>query len=220
MGGILIGLLGDYPGVGKDTSAALLAERHGFEVFSFARKLYAEASEAYGIPVEEWQRRDLKEVPQARFALIHCRDEQFRQVAAALLLKESGRCPLEQILRVRLAPRQILRWWGTEFRRVGYGEDYWTRPVFSKILERPNGRHVITDTRLGNELFATVRLGGYIGRILRPSAAPEKLSDHPSEVLARMWPEDFVIHNEGDKDWLAQQWETQVPRLRKRGRAA
>lgn len=211
---LLIGLIGDYPGVGKDSSAEILRERHGFVGHSFARKLYEEVADAYGIPVEEWQRRDLKETVQERFALRHCRNEEFQAIAMAVLLREVEQLTAFEALRVPLSPRMVLRWWGTEFRRDHYGNDYWTAPVFAKVRANPEQDHCIIDTRLGNELLSCVRSGGYIGRILRPAVAPATLSNHASEVLARLWPEDFVIDNSEGLDHLAAQWARQLNSLR------
>ncbi len=212
--GLLIGMVGNYPGVGKDTSARILQEQHGFVAHSFANKLYEEVAKAYAIPVEEWQRRDLKETPQERFALRHCRNEEFQAMGMAILLREFGQLTASEALRVLLSPRMVLRWWGTEFRRNHYGPDYFTAPVFARVRANPEQDHCILDSRLGNELIGIVRSGGYIGRILRPAAAPAVLSDHPSEILARIWPEDFVIDNSGSLDRLQAQWAKQLPRLR------
>lgn len=219
MSDLLIGLVGDYPGVGKDTSAFLLKDRYGFQVHSFAARLYEEVSAAYGVPVSELQRRDLKEKPQLRFAIANCRDEVFQKTVLLLLQEKYSAMSRIDGWRMPLSPRQILRWWGTEYRRKQISEDYWSAPVLATIQRQPNDRHVIVDTRLGNELLGVVRLGGVIGRILRPSVAPAELSDHPSEVLARLWPEDFSIDNDRTMDWLAEQWAARI-RLLQNQRAA
>lgn len=182
----LIGLLGDYPGVGKDTAADYLVRYHGFTRLSFADLLYQEISVAYGVTVEELARRDLKETPQARFALSQCRERAF---VALLLEIEPG-----LTLRTPLSPRFVLRKWGTEYRR-NEDEDYWARPVFAR-MDREPGNYALTDPRFENELYGSADRGGIFVRIDRPEVAPAVLSDHPSEVFARRWKEDYRLRND------------------------
>ncbi len=182
---VTLGLMGDYPGVGKDTVAEYLVTNHGFKRMGFADRLYVEVSEAFGVTVAEVSRRDLKETPQARFALAFCADREFSSVFSEVYPDVTPDTPL--------SPRMLLRAWGTEYRRA-QDEDYWVRQVFAEMDTTP-GDYVVTDPRLGNELSGVVNRQGKLVRIDRPSVKPEVLSDHPSEVLARAWPEDYRLFN-------------------------
>ncbi|MHB1666122.1 hypothetical protein [Thiomonas sp.] len=171
--------------MGKDTAAAYLTARHGFRQASFAARLYQEVAQAYGVPESELSRRDLKEVPQNRFAARHCRNPEFRAVLASL-----GKLPDEP-----LSPRFGLQVWGTEYRR-SQSEDYWLRPV-RDLVERNPGRWVITDPRHLNE-FDWVESLGFLGKIDRPALPPLDPGKpvHASDLAARERPVAFRLVNE------------------------
>ncbi len=200
----ILGLMGDYPGVGKDTVAEYLVANHGFKRFAFADLLYEELSQAYGVTVAELSRRDLKETYQRRFALRFCKDLEFSRVFRKV--------HPEVWLDMPLSPRLLLRTWGTEYRRA-QDEDYWARPVFTEI-DATSGDSVVTDPRLENELSGVAERKGRLVRIDRPSVKPAQLSDHPSEILARNWPEDYRLSNETTLTALYAQIEHMLDTLR------
>lgn len=68
--------------------------------------------------------------------------------------------------------RPILQWWGTDFRRRYFGDDYWVVKVYEKILEASKLGVllvVITDTRFQSEFNALKKLNACMVRIARPS---------------------------------------------------
>ncbi len=77
MSQFLIGVIGEQPGVGKDTVAEYLQRQHGFRRIALADRLYAEVAKAYRVTIQELGRRDLKDTPQDRFSLLNCSDEKF-----------------------------------------------------------------------------------------------------------------------------------------------
>ena len=73
-------------GHGKDTLGRHLIERYGYARTAFADALRGEIIDAWrGSPepvtLEFMDRRDIKNVPQPRFALIHCSDQNYVRVA-------------------------------------------------------------------------------------------------------------------------------------------
>jgi len=110
----ILGLAGPA-GVGKDTVADYLVKAYGFRKFAFSDALYAEVQAAYGLPDQSLLRdRATKEVPTARLAGENCEDRGFIDLLKEFI--DAGDTPL--------SPRQVLQWWGTEFRRV-QNPHYW-----------------------------------------------------------------------------------------------
>lgn len=124
---IVLGLAG-HAGSGKDTVADYLVERYGFIKFSFSDALYREVATAFGLESEDLLRdRATKEQYTEVLALKNCTDEVFRQVAVQALDEEHKRRGIGLFIYpegMGLSPRQILQWWGTEYRRA-QDPDYW-----------------------------------------------------------------------------------------------
>lgn len=123
---ILLGLAGPA-GSGKDTVADYLVERYGFIKFSFSDALYREVATAFGLENEDLRRdRATKEAPTELLSLIRCSDLAFREVGEqqiSILRTTRGMITLPSAV-MPLSPRQILQWWGTEYRRA-QDPDYW-----------------------------------------------------------------------------------------------
>ena len=132
---MILVVYGDHPGVGKDTAAAMLAE-YGFQRVGFSDSLYQEVSEAYGVSEDILRTRETKEVPTLLLATSRCQDEAFKEVIASLGL--SPETPL--------SPRDVLRYWGTEYRRA-QNEDYWVDRVEHKLREGQSKAICLTDCR-------------------------------------------------------------------------
>lgn len=83
--------------------------------------------------------------------------------------------------------RPMLQWWGTEFRRNMFGEDYWVDKMKMKIqgLEALVPKTplvvVITDVRFFNEAKLVKDLGGQVWSITSPGFGGG--DQHPSEVV-------------------------------------
>ena len=101
-----IGIMGPA-NAGKDTAAAMLSEMTGFPVRHFSDALYREVAAAFRIPEHR----------------LRCRDYPFRDVLRAMDIS----------LLQPLSPRQVLEWWGTNYRRAVDWE-YWRREAMHGSL--------------------------------------------------------------------------------------
>ncbi len=111
---IVIGLAGPA-GAGKDSVADILVRTFGFVKFAFSDALYAEVRNAFALEDESLLRnRETKEIPLAELAGENCLDSGFTNVLKEFI--DSGDTPL--------SPRQVLQWWGTEYRRA-QTPNYW-----------------------------------------------------------------------------------------------
>ncbi|MBT9176610.1 MAG: hypothetical protein DDT20_00930 [Firmicutes bacterium] len=122
---IILGLAG-AAGVGKDTVADYLVERYGFVKFAFSDALYAEVQQAYNLPDQALLRdRATKAFPQRRLDLTRCEDHAFFELSVLKLCALGTYYP---------SPRQILQWWGTDYRRA-QDPDYWVRRAADSIWQ-------------------------------------------------------------------------------------
>lgn len=220
----IVGLTG-LRGSGKDTAAAILVAQDWARV-AFADPLYLEASGAFSSTVAHFAIRETKETPQSALALKNCVDPRFVAVALKALgycrsVRKAYRCEktrarpgmarrLKKALSRPLSPRQIMQWWGTEYRRVLDGDAYWRQQVETIILKNPNINFVVTDVRFPDEANLIKVLGGSIGRITRPSLLgsndPNLL--HESERAMAAYPVDHsFLNEEGDAGLAAFQAE-------------
>jgi hypothetical protein len=77
--------------------------------------------------------------------------------------------------------RLILQWWGTEFRRQMFGDDYWRQRLAEKIARlEPDQLAIITDVRFPDEADQIKELGGILVRVVRPGM-PDT-GNHSSET--------------------------------------
>ena len=114
---LILGLTGNA-GVGKDTVADYLVKAYGFVKFAFSDALYAEVQAAFGLPDQSLLRdRATKEVPQDKLALENCLDTDFLDMLVRLTGGPAGG-------EEPISPRQVLQWWGTEYRRA-QNPNYW-----------------------------------------------------------------------------------------------
>ena len=117
---IILGLAGQA-GSGKDTVALYLQERYGFIPFSFSDALYREVAAAFGLENEDPLRdRATKELRTPLLSLANCYETGFIDLVEDILRGDMMGPEIEQWN----SPRQILQWWGTEYRRQQY-PDYW-----------------------------------------------------------------------------------------------
>ncbi len=214
---LVLGLAGQARS-GKDTVAAYLAKKYGFIPFSFSDALYTEVAEAYGlrddVPYREdaphISERDMlrsrahKEVPTERLALKNCDYSPFYCLAADLLdpaLNLGG----EAVFHAPLSPRQVLQWWGTEFRRA-QDPDYWLKQATAWLnrvrdgVDYPEHRpqfFVNTSVRFPNEQEWVHAQGGNVWHLRRdglPGVNAHE-SETPLEVLEgerEIWNNDTV----------------------------
>ena len=192
----IIGLTG-LAGCGKDTVAQLLATHLRFSQLAFADALRNEVCEAFGVDLSILTRRDTKETPTPALALIRCSTDSGFGMA---LIDQCKWLKIGASLRKEFeaprSPRQIMQWWGTEYRRQFYGQDYWTRTLKARVHIQQKGnqwRHVISDVRFDNEADAIRAMGGVIWQIKRPHLKHD--TSHRSESDGSQFAPDLVIHN-------------------------
>lgn len=199
----IIGLTGPK-GCGKDTVAALLRTHAGFYSLAFADALREEVCDAWRFEPVYLIRPETKEHPLSDLALRKCQSDSF--VGRMVIWASSTGKTLD--LDAPRSPRQIMQWWGTEYRRA-QDPDYWTvmleRRIESLLLSGQT-RLVVTDVRFDNEA-ATVRaepFGAKIWAITRPGCSVPAGS-HVSETSGQRFTPDAVIDNSGDILHLRQQ---------------
>ncbi len=130
-------------GSGKDTLAELLKPR--FQRASFADPLYEEVQKAFGLESQELLRnRDTKELPTGRMALAHCSDPDFIETCNQLGMDDTA----------PQSPRKIMQIWGTEYRQVKNGSDYWSNKLIALLMQNPEIDYCIPDMRFPHEYTA------------------------------------------------------------------
>lgn len=169
---IIIALCG-LAGAGKDTVADTLVTHAGFRKIAFADALRLEVAGAFrlGDRIGILSDRATKEQPTQALCLLDCADHDFVQCAIDVhFTDDPGQTPGYYLLSPR-SPRQIMQWWGTEYRRSS-SENYWSTKVARQIIagiEAGCDRWVITDCRFANEARAIRAIGGELWQVLRPN---------------------------------------------------
>ena len=218
---LVLGLSGQA-GCGKDTVANYLQKRYGFKVFAFSDQLYREVAEAYGLSDDVPYREDAphiserdmlrsrahKEVPTERLALKRLYDlpevpNAFEPIARRLLARAHPDTFMA-LSDIPLSPRQVLQWWGTEFRRA-QDPDYWLKQTTAWLNKQRNTLYpehapqffVNTTVRFPNEQDWVHSFGGNVWHIHRDSATPvnSHVSEQPLEVLEgerELWNNDTI----------------------------
>lgn len=130
-------------GSGKDTLADML--KPGFQRASFADPLYLEVQQAFGLDDQVLLRdRDTKELPTPRMALSKCQDLGFIEVCHELGMDNT----------TPQSPRKILQIWGTEYRQVKNGSNYWSDKLIAFLGENKDIDFCIPDMRFPHEYTA------------------------------------------------------------------
>lgn len=198
----LIGLTGPAA-CGKDTVADLLVTHCGFVKLAFADPLKAEVSDAFGIEPLYLTRRETKEHPMSSLALRKCLAIGF--VGRMMIDHEDRGETLD--LDAPRSPRQIMQWWGTDYRRH-QSPDYWTYQTSARIgyllRERLASRIILTDCRFANEIdMVRDTYGGQVWQIKREGThVPD--GAHLSETSGAQFAPDAIINNDYDIRHLQQ----------------
>ena len=182
----IIGLVG-RAGAGKDTVASILQDAYGHIPVAFADALREEVSEAFGVDHSLWVDRYTKEQPTPALSIARCKDNRFIQRMIALA---------EDPYPAR-SPREIMRWWGTEYRRDCDSSTYWTDRLHERIesyLRTGFRKIVVTDVRFFNEAEFVRILRGSIWRIQRQEADAVN-ANHQSESEQDKIDADRTISN-------------------------
>lgn len=193
---IVIGLAGQA-GVGKNVIADYLREAYGFVQFAWSDALYAEVAAAFGVGDVLLRLRETKEVPTIALAGENCSDLAFIDVLMAQGVK-SGNTPL--------SPRQVLQWWGAEYRRA-QDTGYWVNRAAESIAalrasvpypEQVPQFFVESGTRFENERDWIHNNGGNVWHVYRDGhVAPGQghSSAEPLPVLSyerQIWNNDTI----------------------------
>ena len=113
---VILGLAGQA-GAGKDVVADYLVSAYGFVKFAFSDALYAEVQKAFGLEDQSLLRdRATKELPTSDLSLDQCSDPRFAGIVESVTQDTNWTIPR--------SPRQILQWWGTDYRRA-HNPNYW-----------------------------------------------------------------------------------------------
>lgn len=197
----ILGLTG-FAGAGKDTVADLLVTHARFRKMAFADALRAEVADGFGVLVSDLAEPSLKSRPSAAL----CMRRAPRDFLAAVVLSLSAaapdhRTPLsDEWLDVPRTPRQILQWWGTEYRRAQH-DRYWTRAMLSRLVACQRAgetRFVITDVRFDNEADMVRGAGGVLWQVTRPGCDGRSEGAHVSAVDGSRFRPDAVLANVHD----------------------
>lgn len=196
----IIGLTG-LAGTGKDTVANLLCTHLQFARYAFAEPLRQEIVNAFGIDHRLLTDRHTKEVPTVELALSRCIDQAFVGTMCKHLASNNAKAFFDLQDEPR-SPRQIMQWWGTEYRQEKCGTEYWTRQLISRVyIQQTNSQrlHVVTDVRYPQEAHAIRLMGGEIWQVKRPDVGQlPTAAAHSSEVDGSAFNPAVVINNAHD----------------------
>jgi uncharacterized Fe-S cluster-containing radical SAM superfamily protein len=98
--------------------------------------------------------------------------------------------------------RGLMQWWGTEFKRGLYWDDYWVR-IHQQWVQEKGRKHkdtpivvLVPDVRFPNETEYIRQAGGLLFRVERPIPIPA--NEHVGEKMLDTWTDwDAVIENNG-----------------------
>lgn len=184
----VIGITG-RAGAGKDTCAEILVNSHAFATVAFADALRRELVQAFGVDIRLFTDRSTKNVPTDALSLGRACEPRFIDLMRALD---------HDIIRPR-SPRDVMRLWGTAYRRAVDGENYWLARLHEAVeqLQREGWRRIaISDIRYPNEAAFSRELGASIWRIHR-RIADDIPADHDSESQIDLIEPDYRLHNDG-----------------------
>lgn len=205
----IIGLTG-FAGAGKDTVADLLVAHLGFRKMAFADALRAEVAEGFSVEPVYLSRPETKHHPITALAMRKAP----RDFLAAVALALSQAAPDHRVvltddwLDAPRSPRQILQWWGTEYRRAQHPR-YWTRLLLQQIVALGRmgySRFAVADVRFPNEADTIHSSGGLLWQVKRPGldAATTPEGQHASVTDGTVFRPAATIANDYDIRHLQQ----------------
>lgn len=87
-----------------------------------------------------------------------------------------------------------LQWWGTEFRRKRFHENYWVAQMDGLLANNPNTFKVIDDCRFANEREMLRKYDfGFVVLEANPNAKEQGIQNHESEAIEQMGTPDLVV---------------------------
>jgi len=197
----LLGLTG-HAGVGKDTVADLLVAHARFRKLAFADALRGEIANAFSLSLDDLTKPHLKNVATVGLRMrLAPRDFLAAVVLSLSAAAPDHRTPLSnEWLDAPRSPRQIMQWWGTEYRRA-QAPRYWTQQLIKRLADyRREGetRFVVTDVRFDNEADSLRMAGGAIWQVIRPGHVGQVENAHISSTDGARFAPVAVINNAHD----------------------
>jgi hypothetical protein len=170
---------------------------------AFAEPLRNEICDAFCIEPLDLIRRETKEHPITRLALRKCLSDGF----VGRMIIHFGEQDIKLDLDAPRSPRQIMQWWGTEYRRK-QKPSYWISQATKRLSYYLNqglaSRIVLTDCRFANEAEMVRDVhAGTVWQVLRPGYGQQ--SDHASDITGAELQPELELHNEGDMRHLRDQ---------------
>lgn len=185
----VVGLAG-YKRAGKDTVAARLIERHGFERFAFADPLKAAA-----LSLDPIVETTTHEIRSWDTLVIESRTATHRRLSE--VVDELG----WERAKERREVRRTLQRLGVAIREIM--PTFWVAALIRAVDASDAERVVITDVRFENEVDAVRSLlGGDIALVTRPGTSSD---GHISEQLPDVLVPDFVFRNDDTIEALHEQ---------------
>lgn len=189
----IIGLTG-YAGTGKDTVADLLVTHAGFRKLAFADAIRGEVADAFGVDMDVLTNPVTKQEPSASLSL---QKAPFCFANAVACCARPTAADTAWVAAPR-SPRQILQWWGSEYRRR-QNPDYWVHQLRARLIllmqKQLGTRFVITDVRMDNEAAALRAMGASIWQVTRPGSIGELEGGHSTATDGSRFAPDFVVNN-------------------------
>lgn len=197
----LIALTG-HAGVGKDTVADLLVAHARFRKLAFADALRGEISHAFDLSLDDLTNPNLKNVPTVALRMrLAPRDFLAAVVLSLSAAAPDHRTPLSDAwLDEPRSPRQIMQWWGTEYRRA-QSPSYWTQQIIGRLAyyrREGESRFVVTDVRFDNEAHALRTAGAVLWQLVRPGHSGAAEGGHVSSTDGHRFNPDVVVTNAHD----------------------
>ena len=114
--------------------------------------------------------------------------------------------------------RPILQWWGVEFRRHYFGQDYWVSKMTQKLLAMDEDLAVVTDVRFRDEADFIRDSGGFVVRVERETGLQD---GHSSETDLDGYSEfQATLSNDGTLDDLEEKVYRFMSQMHERERVA
>lgn len=194
----LLGLTG-HAGAGKDTVADLLVAHARFRKLAFADALRGEVANAFNLSLDDLSKPHLKNVATVALRMrLAPRDFLAAVVLSLSAAAPDHRTPLsDEWLDEPRSPRQILQWWGTEYRRA-QSPRYWSQQLINRLAYyRREGetRFVVSDVRFDNEAHALRMAGGVLWQVTRPGHDGAAEGGHISATNGDRFNPEAVISN-------------------------
>jgi hypothetical protein len=183
---MIIGISGRAK-AGKDSIAAIMIKKFGFQRVSFADSLKEISANAFNIPLETFHDVKLKDAAFVSPLQVNIDHMQ----SLVMLLKGAGCAPsqaqidslIDDGLSMQfVSPRDLLQKVGTNLCRNHFGDSVWIN-IFKNKIQKIEGHCIVTDVRFINERQAIKDLNGCNFLIIRPSLMPIDLNSHESELL-------------------------------------